>query len=91
MAKPRPSGAGSEVSGARAAVLGGPTMGPKETPTPEPLASPQASLEQGPTRPCGAPMGEMGKNNLGDVFDFSCIVNHILLYFWGFNYSKMVN
>ena len=31
----------------------------------------------------GAPMGEIGENNLGDALDFSCICNNILWYFWG--------
>ena len=39
----------------------------------------------------GAPMGEMGENNLGVFLDFSCIFNNMLWYFWGFNYSQMAN
>ena len=32
-----------------------------------------------------------GGNDLGDFLDFSCIVNNMLLYFWGLYYSKMAN
>ena len=41
--------------------------------------------------PMGLQWGKMGEHNLSDFVVFSYIFNNTLLYFWGFNYSKMAN